>query len=485
MFQKLKELSKDTAIYGISTMVGRFLTFLLVPLYTNVFIKSDYGVVVNIYFFIAVMNVVFIYGMDSAFLKYSSKIKIGDKKDNFSTPYLSVIIVGVILFFTILLSKFNLAVILSIPSKYIYLLNYAAVILFVDALAVIPFIKLRLERKAKKFAAFKIINISVNVILNLYLILILKFDIEAILIANLIASILTYLLLFPSVIKNLRFRINRELFKSLLKFGLPYFPAGLGAMLIQGIDRPILGHLTNLGTVGVYSANYKLGIFMMLFVSMFQFAWQPFFLQNENEKNAKDIFSKVFTYFALAGSFVLVFISLFISDIIKINIFGHSIIGSAYWGGLNIVPIILLGYLFYGFYFVFIAGIYIKEKSIYVLFIALGGALINILSNFILIPIYGMIGAALSTLASYLFMAAALLIVTQKFYKIKYEFFRVGKIFLGIFIIAIVYYWTLDSGEITITFKVLLALLFIIYIFIFVINKQEIRVLKEKLFKSA
>ena len=184
MFQKLKQLSKDTAIYGISTMVGRFLTFLLVPLYTNVFIKSDYGVVVNIYFFIAIMNVVFIYGMDSAFLKYSSKIKIGDKKDNFSTPYLSVIIVGVILFFTILLSKFNLAAILSIPSKYIYLLNYAAVILFVDALAVIPFIKLRLERKAKKFAAFKIINIGVNVILNLYLILILKFDIEAILMSK-------------------------------------------------------------------------------------------------------------------------------------------------------------------------------------------------------------------------------------------------------------------------------------------------------------
>jgi len=208
-------------------------------------------------------------------------------------------------------------------------------------------------------------------------------------------------------------------------------------------------------------------------------------LQNENEKNAKDIFSKVFTYFALAGSFVLVFISLFISDIIKINIFGHSIIGSAYWGGLNIVPIILLGYLFYGFYFVFTAGIFIKEKSIYIPFIALGGALINIVSNFILIPIYGMIGAALSTLASYLFMAAALLIVTQKFYKIKYEFLRVGKIFFGIFIIAVFYYWLLNSGSLFFIYKILLSLLFIIYIFVFVVNKQEIRVLKEKLFKSA
>ncbi len=484
MFQKLKELSKDTAIYGVSTMVGRFLTFLLVPLYTNVFIESDYGVVSNIYFFIAIMNVVFIYGMDSAFLKYSSKIKIGDKKDNFSTPYISVIIVGIILVATILLTKSKLAVILGVPANFIYLLNYAALILFIDVLAVIPFIKLRLERKAKKFAAFKIINISVSLILNLYLILVLKFGIEAILIANLIASILTYLLLFPSVIKNLRFKINIELLKSLLKFGLPYFPAGLGAMLIQGVDRPILGHLTDLSTVGVYSANYKLGIFMMLFVSMFQFAWQPFFLQNEDEKNAKDIFSKVFTYFALVGSFVLVTISIFISDIVKFNISGYSIIGSNYWGGLNIVPIILLGYLFYGFYIVFTAGIYIKEKSIYIPFITLGGALINILSNYILIPIYGMIGAALSTLVSYLFMAAALLIVTQKFYRIEYEFFRIGKIFFGIFIIGVLYYWLLNSDSLFLVYKILLTLLFIIYILIFVINKQEIRVLKEKLFKS-
>lgn len=484
MFQKLKELSKDTAIYGISTMVGRFLTFLFVPLYTNVFIESDFGVFTNIYVFIGIINVFFIYGMDAAFLKFSSKIKIGDEKDNFSTPYLSVVIIGTILFFLILVLKPQLASILNIPFNYLYLFNYAVIILLVDALCVIPFIKLRLERKAVKFTTLKIINICVNVFLNIYLILILKLNIEAIFIANVAASVITYLLLFPSVIQNLRLKINSDLLKSLLRFGLPYFPAGLGAILIQGIDRPILGHLTDMSTVGVYSANYKLGIFMMLFVSMFQFAWQPFFLQNEDEKNAKELFSKVFTYFTLAGSIVLVLISLFISDIVKLNIFGHSIIGAGYWGGLNIVPIILCGYLFYGFYVVFTAGIYIKEKSIYIPFITLGGAVINIVSNFVLIPLLGMMGAAFSTLTSYLFMSVALYFVTQKFYNIKYEFLRVGKIFLGISVIAIIYYWNLNSGGLEITYKLLLAVLFLIYIMIFVVDRQEIRVLKEKLFKS-
>ena len=152
----------------------------------------------------------------------------------------------------------------------------------------------------------------------------------------------------------------------MIKFGFPFLPAGFAIMLVQVIDVPILEKLTDLETVGIYKANYKLGIFMMLFVNMFQFAWQPFFLQNAKEPNAKEMFSKVLTYFTLVGSVILVLLSLFITDIAKIKIAGFSLIGSQYWAGLNIVPIILLAYLINGMYSVFSAGIYIEEKSIYV-----------------------------------------------------------------------------------------------------------------------
>ncbi len=292
MFDKLKQLSKDTAVYGISTIVGRFLTFLLVPFYTNVLDRNDFGIYTNLYIFLAIFNIIFIYGMDAAYIKYAAVPNPEEEKDIFSTPYLSIAGGGIILIGLIILLKGPIYWALDVPAEYFNLIYYGAGILFVDALCVIPFIKLRLEHKAKKFAIFKVINILVNVGLNLYLILKLKWGIEAIFFANLAASLTSFALLLPSVVKSFTPKIRPDILKKFLKFGLPYLPAGLAAMLIQGIDRPILTHLTNQDTNGLYAANYKLGIFMMLFVNMFQYAWQPFFMQTAQDKDAKQVFSK-------------------------------------------------------------------------------------------------------------------------------------------------------------------------------------------------
>ena len=484
IFDKLKELTKDTAVYGISTIVGRFLTFLLVPFYTNVFPTSDYGIVSNLYIFIAILNVVFIYGMDAAYLKFAAMPVMGDEKDQFSTPYLSVFGVGIILSLLIIALKSPIYWLFDIPASYFKLIYYVAPILFVDALCVVPFIKLRLERNAKKFALFKIINIVVNVVLNLYLILKLKWGIEAVFFSNLIASLTAFVLLFSSVLKNLRFKIHTELLKRLLKFGLPYLPAGLAAMLIQGIDRPILTHLTSLGTTGLYSANYKLGIFMMLFVNMFQYAWQPFFLQNAKEENAKQIFSKVLTYFTLAAAVVLVVVSLFVSDLAHLTIFGRSIIGANYLSGLVIVPVILFAYLFNGMYVIFTAGIYIEEKSKYVPMMTGIGATVNVILCFVLIPRFDIMGAAYATLASYFSMAVGYFIVTQKFYKIEYEFNKILKIFISIAVVAVVYYVQFLGGYLTFPRKFLVLLLFFMLLAIFNIGIEEIIFLKNRFIKK-
>lgn len=299
MFDKLKQLSKDTAVYGISTIVGRFLTFLLVPFYTNVFSPSDYGVVSNLYIFIAIFNVVLIYGMDAAFLKFGSNIIIGDEKDNFSTPYLSVLGVSVILASVIIFLKVPIYSLLDIPSSFYKLIYYVAPILFIDSICVLPFIKLRLERKAKKFALFKTTNIIVNVGLNLFLILKLKWGIEAVFFSNLIASAVSFILVFPSVLKYIRLSINKVLFRRMLKFGIPYLPAGLAAMLIQGIDRPILTHLTDLSTTGLYSANYKLGIFMLLFCKHVSICLAAFFsADGKRERSKKYIFKSPYVFYS-------------------------------------------------------------------------------------------------------------------------------------------------------------------------------------------
>jgi O-antigen/teichoic acid export membrane protein len=304
--------------------------------------------------------------------------------------------------------------------------------------------------------------------------------IEAVFISNLAASLFTFLLLIPSLLKLLNFSFSFSIFKRMLKFGLPYLPAGLGSVLIQVIDRPIMEHLTDLTTLGIYQANHKLGIFMMLFVSMFQYAWQPFFMQEAKSEEAKKIFSKVLTYFTFAASIILIILTLFIDNIIRLEIFGRTIIGPDYWSGVVVVPVILFAYIFNGMYVVFTAGVYIKEKSIYVPLITGAGAVVNIISNFILIPVLGMMGAALSVLASYIVMASGLYFVTQKFYNVDYENKKIAIIFFFILFFGSVYYFLYYNNELILIYKFIILILFLISISFFVLDKKEINFIKNK-----
>jgi len=349
MIEKLKELTKDTAIYGISTIVGRFLGFLLVPFYTNFIAPNEYGIFAYIYAYIAFLNIVYIYGMDAAFLKYTSIADKEEKKDTFSTPFIFVTLTSIVFSVVIYFTQDSLKSILNIPESYSYLIYFVIFILFFDTLALIPFADLRLERKAFKFATIKILNIILNLSLNIILISYYDLGIKAIFISNVIASAFSFVALIPDIWKKFRAVIDFSVLKKMLRFGLPYLPASIAAMIVQVIDRPILRSLADDATLGIYQANYKLGIFMMLFVSMFQYAWQPFFLTNAKEKNAKEIFSKVLTLFAIVGAVILVSLSLFVEEIAKIEIYqGHTIIGKEYLGGIAIVPIILFGYYFHG-----------------------------------------------------------------------------------------------------------------------------------------
>ena len=485
MFEKLKQLSMDTAIYGISTVVGRFLNFLLIPFFTNIFHPAEYGVVQIIYAYIAILNIFYIYGMDSAFLKFASLKELNNEKDNFSTPYIAVFTSSLLFSFIIIYFKNSVALELGIPEDYQYLLLLAALIIFLDSNSSIPFLALRLKREVKKFSIFKILNICTNLALNLILILIFDWGIEAILFSNIIASFVSLILLSPTILRYLKLRFNFQIFKRFIKFGLPYLPAGLAVMVVQVIDVPILEKLTDLKTVGIYKANYKLGIFMMLFVNMFQYAWQPFFLQNAREENAKEMFSKVLTYFTLVGSILLVGVSIFIFDFAQFQVAGYSLIGSAYWGGLDIVPIILLAYLINGIYVIFSAGIYIEEKSLYVPFIAGAGAIVNIIANLTLIPILGIYGASIATLGAYIIMAVGYYIVTQKFYHIHYEWDKIIRIFIGILLSGLVYYFLIvEDYYIALIEKVALLIAFILYLYLFAVDRKEIKTIKSKLKES-
>lgn len=427
MLDKIKRLGTDTAVYGVSTIIGRFVSFLLTPFYANVLAPADLGVVATIFAYIAFLNVVYGYGMDSAYFKYAASREIGDERQNFTVPFLSVLVTAVVFSGLLALNAPVVAELARIPQGYGGLVGYGALILALDAAAVIPFAALRLDRRAPLFAAIRIAGIVVNVGLNLFFLLHLRMGVEGIFISNVLSSALVLALLVPTVLPRLTRRWDAALYRALLAFGLPNVPAGIAAMMVQVIDRPILEALTDRATVGIYQANYRLGVFMMLVVSTYDFAWRPFALTHSSDPDARPMFARILTYSVIAMAGVFLGVSFFLEEIVSIPVFwGRSILPEAYRVGLPIVPVVLLAYVFWGVSSNMVAGIYIEKRTALLPSVTFAGAAVNIGANFLLIPSLGTMGAALATLASYILMAAVIYALVRRIYPVPYEWGRLG-----------------------------------------------------------
>lgn len=436
MFAKLLRLGKETAIYGLSSILGRLMNFLLAPFYTNVLLTSENGIVAYVYAYIAFAYVVYCYGFEIAYMRFVSTLEIGDEKQNFSTPFVSLFLSSVTISSLIHLSSSSIVAWIGMPAHNSVLVQYAAWILCFDTLSVVPFASLRMDQKPKTFAALKLFNIGTNVVLNVVLILGFHMRAEGVLLANLIASISTFAITFIVVRKKFGLTFSTTLYGELLRFGLPLIPSGLAGMALQIVDRPIVKALTNDATLGIYQLNYRLGIAMMLIVGMFDYAWRPFFLTNARDPDAKVLFSKVFTYFVLAMILVFLGVSFFVDDLVRIEFFGKHFFHPDYWVGVAIVPWVLLAYVFNGAYVVFLAGAYLEKKTKLLPFITGLGAVVNIGANYLLIPILGIMGAALATLASYAIMAVIMYFASQRFYPVEYEW---RKVFGVVFAAAVVF----------------------------------------------
>lgn len=449
MRKELVSLSKETLIYGTSTVVSRFLNFLLVPFYVNVLASTaEYGIASSLYAWIAFLNVIYPLGLEGAYFRFAAKGEheertMDEERKYFSSPFTVLLIIGVLLSSILFLLAPHLASpifndpktdITSMMPMLISILQFSAVILLCDSLSVLPFAVLRLEHKAKRFAAIKLANIIITLALNFYFILGLKMGVQGIFLANLIASASTVLLLLPSFLPRLKLSIDREVLRKMIPFGLTNVPAYLGAMMVQVIDRPIVQAYLGLGAVGIYQANYRMGFIMMVFVSLFEYAWRPFFMRQHktDDARARLLFSRIFTYFMLICLLAFLFLAFFLPYILSTPIFGRQLLRSDYLVGMNIIPVVLFAYIFQGMYTNFIAGIYIKNRNRVLPIITGVGAGVNVLANITLIPILGIMGAAFATLAAYILMAYLIYRESQKVYPIQYEWARVMELFLDV-----------------------------------------------------
>ena len=425
MAKDIKRLGKETLVYGTSTVLARLLNFCLVPFYTYYLVPGEYGIIATIFAAIALFNVVFLFGMDQSYLRFASDAT--DKNKVFRQCFYGVLLNGLVLGGLLWLFNGAAARIIGIPAEEGYLLKLAAAILFLDVLNMIPFTKLRLERRAWYFAGVRTASIVVNVLGNIYFIAVLHKGIASILWANIFASLASLLLLSPVVYSELKqnfsFRFDGKLERELLTFAWPFVPSGLASLFVSVIDKPILVHLAGPAQVGIYQANFKIGVFMMLIVSMFDQAWRPFFLAHAKDDDAKDTFARVFSFFVAITGWVLLGLIFLMPDIIQSNLFGSfHLIAPAYWSGLPVIPLVLSGYFCYGLYVNFMIGPVLTKKTRVLLWITLLGALVSISTNLTLVPHLGILGAGWAVALSYGAMALALFCFTRRVYPIPYEY---------------------------------------------------------------
>ncbi|MBI3552460.1 MAG: oligosaccharide flippase family protein, partial [Elusimicrobia bacterium] len=406
MLEELKRLSKETAVYGLSTVVGRLLNFLLLPLYTHFLVPSEYGVVATLFSYLAFLNVLYGHGMDFAFMRFFDPASEAREEACFSTAFWSLAATSLAVSALIHAFAGPLSVYAGVPPELTDVTRYAAWILAFDAAALVPFAYLRMTHRAGVYAGIKVVNIVMNLSLNIVFVAVLGMGVRGVFLASLVTACATLAILTPVFVPFVSNIFDRSLHKDLLRFALPLVPAGLASMMVQVIDRPILKFMTDDATVGLYQANYRLGIFMMMVVNMFDASWRPFFLQRAAKAGAGKVFGRVLTYWTAGASGLLILVSLFVSPAVTSLLFaGRSLIAPAYWPGLSIVPVVTLGYLFNGVYINMLVGPTLAKRSEFVAYATALGAIVNIGANLLWIPRWGMMGAAAATLAAYAAMA--------------------------------------------------------------------------------
>ena len=480
----IKQLAGQTAIYGLSSIIGRVIGYLLIPLYTRVFIPSEYGISNELYAYSSLLLVIITYGMETAFFRFSETEK--DRGRVFSTALISLLASTALFVMIALVFARPVAGVIRYSNHIEYIIWIALIVSF-DALAAIPFAHLRSMNKAKRFAVVKLMNIFFNIGLNLFFLLLCPFllrkglfigfinlvyskeiGVGYIFISNLIASALTIVLLLPEYL-GIKYTFDRELWKRMMRYALPLLVVGFAGIINETMDRIFLKFLLpeniSMAQVGIYGACYKISLIMTIFIQAFRFAADPFFFAKAKERDAKIIYADVMKYFVIVCAFIFLVVMLYI-DIIK------YFVGEKYYEGLPIVPILLVANMCLGIYYNLSIWYKLTDKTTFGAYISIFGAIITIILNLLWIPLIGYMGSAWATLICYASMMVVSFIYGQKNYHVNYDMKKIiGYIGLSFALFFISKYIHFDNNIIQYIFNSLLLLVFVTVILLFEKNE--------------
>jgi O-antigen/teichoic acid export membrane protein len=490
----LKALAGQTLVYGLPSIVGRILNYLLVPLYTRAFSTADYGTVTSLYAYMSFLNIALTYGMETSLFNFSRQQE--DKRKVYSTILTSVTVTSVLFLMVAWLFRDSMAAFVKDPTHPAYIV-WVALILSTDAISAIAFAKLREQNKARNFAVIKALNILTNIVFNVFFIVlcpkilahpdnvlysivqqIYRPDIGVgyVFISQVLSSGITLLMLLPNMLKA-GIHFDKKLLRKILPYALPLLLAGFAGMINETLDRIILLYLIKPEQVareqiGIYGACYKISIIITMFVQAYKYAAEPFFFSNAKDPDFRKIYADITKYFIIICLFI------FLGTMFNLSWIQYFV-GKNFRSGLKVVPILLMANLCLGVFYNLSMWYKLAHKTMFGAYLTIFGAVITIVINVVFVQYYGYMASAWATLICYASQMVVSYFLSNKYFPVKFELPRIGLYFA----LSLALYFVSDQvhfGSNTITLVVNNSLILLFAIVVYLVERPSFAILKKK-----
>jgi len=438
MAQQMKKLAKETAMYGVSSILGKFLNWMMVPLYTYVLKSSaDYGIVTNLYAWTALLLVMLTYGMETGFLRFANKNK-EEAGKVYSTTLITVGTTSTIFALICIFFSHPIANAMGYANHSEFIAMLGTVVAF-DAFGCIPYVYLRFKNRPVRFVALNLFAIFVNIFFNIFFLVVCpwlmvkapnlinwfynpNYGVGYVFISNIFSTALvTIALLFDVFV--VKFEFDRVLLKKMLKYSLPLVVLGIAGIMNQTLDKILFPFLMpgkqGASELGIYGATSKIALVMTMFTQAFRYAYEPFIFAQKKDKNSLDTYADAMKYYILIALFI------FLGMVLYMDIFKY-IIQRSYWVGLKVVPVVMFSFIFQGIFFNLSLWYKLTDKTMYGAWFSILGTIIMILLNIILVPTYSYMGCAWAAFACFFVIMVVSYFFGQKHMPIKYDLKTIG-----------------------------------------------------------
>ncbi len=439
--KEVRKLAKQTLIYGFGTIVPRFLNYgILTFFYTRIFDKSEYGVITELYAWMVLLLIILTYGMETGFFRFAQNKEEYEKV--YSTSIISLITSSLLFVLLVYIFINPFSALLNYSNNHDYIKMFAWIVA-IDAICAIPFARLRKENRPVVFSIIKILNVILTIGVVLFLLKVAPVIYESnngwfrrvydpdygvgyVFLGNLVGSAATLIMLIPIIFRN-KMIFYWSIWRKMLIYSVPLLIAGLSGSISDTLDKVLLRRMIGpdygLQTVGVYGAGYKIAVLMALFIQMFRFAAEPFFFERAKHEDAKETYAFIMKYFVIVMLFIYLIINLYISGI-------QFIVGADFREAMVVVPIISMAYLLYGIYVNHSIWYKLNDLTRFGIYITVIGAIVTVLMNVLLIPVYGYMASAWAHVASYGAMIVMSFIFAEKHYKVNYNMVKLVPYFI-------------------------------------------------------